>query len=334
MAQMESTRNKLIALLEKNEKDYISGQILSDQLNISRNAVWKHMKELEKDGYTIEAKRNKGYRITGYPDKISENTIKWGLNTDWIAHSVIHKESTPSTQILAHQVAREQAPHGTVIISDEQTEGKGRLNRKWHSEKNNGIWMSILLRPQIPPQHAPQLTLMTATVLAEVLSDHRIQPSIKWPNDLLLQEKKVAGILTEMQAEQDQIQYIIIGIGMNVNQSEDGLYKNLQEKATSLKIETGRTWSIRQLIQDILKKFENVYNYYIENGFAEIKKKWENYGFKIGEPIHIKMVKNEWEATFLGIGEDGALLTTSAEGMPTKVYSAEIDWFKGGNESC
>src|SRR5699024_7368249 len=144
----------------------------------------------------------------------------------------------------------------------------------------------------------------------------------------------VAGILTEMQAEQDQIQYIIIGIGMNVNQSEDGLYKDLQEKATSLKIETGRTWSIRQLIQDILKKFENVYNYYIENGFSEIKKKWENYGFKIGEPIHIKMVKNEWEATFLGIGEDGALLTTSAEGMPTKVYSAEIDWFKGGNESC
>lgn len=331
MAQMESTRNKLIELLEKNENDYISGQILSDKLDISRNAVWKHMKELEKDGYLIDAKRNKGYRITGYPDKISENTIKWGLATDWIARSVIHKESTRSTQNLAHQAAREQAPHGTVIISDEQTEGRGRLNRKWHSEKNNGIWMSIILRPEIPPQHAPQLTLMTATVLAEALAEEGVEPSIKWPNDLLLHKKKVAGILTEMQAEQDQIQYIIIGIGMNVNQTADMFYKDLKEKATSLKVETGKTWSIRQLIQKILKKFEFVYNDYIENGFAKIKTKWEGYGFKIGKPIHIKTAGDEWKSEFLGIGEDGALLTKSFEGEPTKIYSAEIDWFKGGD---
>jgi len=325
---MESTRNRIIELLAKNDKDYISGQAISEQLNISRNAVWKHMKELEKDDYIIEGKPNKGYRIIEYPDKTSENTVKWGLETSWLAQSIIHKETTPSTQILAHQAAQDNAAHGTVVISDEQTSGRGRLNRDWHSAKNDGIWMSIVLRPEILPQQAPQLTLLTATVLADVLTEQvKLKSSIKWPNDILIGQKKTAGILTEMQAEQDQIQYVVIGIGMNINQTVDQLPDDIKKRATSLHIETGETWSVRKLIQHILVKFEQVYDDYMENGFAEVKEKWESYGFKLGEKIQIKTFKEEWESEFLGVADDGALLTRTSKGETTKIYSAEIGWF-------
>jgi BirA family biotin operon repressor/biotin-[acetyl-CoA-carboxylase] ligase len=325
---MESTRNKLIELLANNQDDYISGQVLSDKLKISRSGIWKHMKELEKDGYTIEGKSKKGYRILSYPDKLSENTLQWGLNSKWIGKRIIHKHSTPSTQIIAHQAASEGASHGTVIIADEQTEGKGRMDRHWHSDKGNGIWLSIIVRPEILPYQAPQLTLLTATVLADVLRKFASVTSlIKWPNDILINNRKTAGILTEMQAEQDRIQYVVIGIGINVNQEESDMPKDIAHRATSLKIETNQHWQLRELVQHILITFENTYDSYMKNGFPEIKDKWESFGFKIGENISIKTMRNEWDATFIGIAADGALLTKSADGTIKKLYSAEIDWF-------
>jgi len=325
---MESTRNRLITMLEQHTDRYISGQTLSEALHISRNAIWKHMKELEKDGYEIEAKPRKGYRIIKSPDKLSSNTIKWGLHTNWLGKTIIHKEKTESTQLIGHQAARENVPHGTVIIADEQTGGRGRMNRQWHSSKDKGMWISIILRPEMLPNHASQLTLLTATVLADVLQSlDNVNPLIKWPNDVLLHQKKIAGILTEMQAEQDRIQYILIGVGLNVNQSPSDFHPDLQVKATSLKIETGKNWSIKNIIQSFLTSFEASFDSYMANGFSPIKKKWESYGFKVNEKINIKTFHDEWEGKFLGIAEDGALLTESKSGEPLKLYSAEIDWF-------
>ncbi|WP_188453883.1 biotin--[acetyl-CoA-carboxylase] ligase [Virgibacillus oceani] len=330
---MSSTRNKLIKILEKTRNEYVSGQFLSEELNISRAAIWKHMKELEKDGYEIEGKSKKGYRILKSPEKLSENTVQWGLNTKWLGKKVIHKPTTASTQHIAHQLAQESAPHGTIIIADEQTAGKGRMNRKWHSTAGKGIWMSILLRPEILPYLAPQLTLLTATVLADVLSkDTTIEPKIKWPNDILINSKKTAGILTEMQAEQDQIQYVVIGIGINVNQTTSDIPENINSKATSLQIETNNAFDITNLIQHILQTFENAYDAYIKNGFPNVKDKWESYGFRIGETIQIKTIKKNWHATFLGIAEDGALLTKAEDEEIKRLYSAEIDWYKEGED--
>src|SRR5690554_2579049 len=219
MDRMQSTRNKLIHLLANNDDQYISGQKLSEMLHISRSAIWKQMKNLEKAGYEIEGKPNQGYRILSFPDDLSEYTLQWGLDTEWIGKKIIHKQTTTSTQIVAHKLAQENCEHGTIVIADEQTKGKGRMNRPWHSSKKKGIWMSIILRPAILPYRAPQLTLLTATVLADVINEHiGIRPQIKWPNDILINNKKTAGILTEMQAEQDQIQYVVIGVGLNVNQ--------------------------------------------------------------------------------------------------------------------
>src|SRR5690625_3064301 len=172
MDLMQSTRNKLIHLLANSNSQYVSGQMLSEKLNISRSAVWKQMKNLEKAGYKIDAKPNQGYRILSYPDDVSEYTLQWGLETEWIGKKIIHKESTTTTQFDAHQLAQEKYEHGTIVIADKQTGGKGRRGRPWHSANKKGVWMSIILRPKIPPYRAPQLTLLTATVLAEVIHEH------------------------------------------------------------------------------------------------------------------------------------------------------------------
>ncbi|RYG73590.1 biotin--[acetyl-CoA-carboxylase] ligase [Lentibacillus lipolyticus] len=326
---MASTRYRLIELLNTNENTYISGQKLSEELNISRSAIWKHMKELEKDGYTIEGVRRKGYRIVTSPDKVSENTVLWGLGTDWIGKNMVHKQMADSTQTIAHQEALNGAPNGTVVIADQQTQGKGRMERQWHSAKGKGIWMSIILRPDLNPGLAPQLTLMTAAVVAEVLTVHTpANPKIKWPNDILLNHKKAAGILTEMQAEQDRIQYVVIGIGLNVNQMETDFPDPLKEKATSIRQETGKSCHTTNLIQQILGRFEQVYATFMQNGFSPIKSKWEYYGYKIGEKIRIRTPRNSLDAVLLGIAEDGALLARTSDKEIKKIYSGEIEWLR------
>lgn len=325
---MSSTRKRLIELLMHHEDTYISGQVLSEKLSISRNAVWKHMNELKKDGYVIESVAKKGYRILRYPEKLSENTLAWGLETNWLGKNIVHKASLPSTQTLAHQLALEGAEHGTVVIADEQTQSRGRANRTWYSPQGKGIWMSMILRPRILPYLAPQLTLLTATVLAQVLKQVTgLAPLIKWPNDILLNKKKVAGILTEMQAEQDEIKYVIIGIGMNVNQTKADFADEIQSRATSLQLETKKAWQITPLVQAILAQFEQTFDQYISDGFSPIKKVWETYGFKINEKLQITSGSKTFEGIFIGIAEDGALLTKTAEDTIERIYSAEISWF-------
>ncbi len=332
MDHVQSTRHQLIDLLFTNKHQFVSGQKLADALSISRNAIWKHMKELEKDGYTIEAQARKGYRIVGVPSKMSENTLKWGLNTDWLGKTIIHKESVASTQWIAHELARNGSAHGTIVIADEQTDGKGRMDRSFHSKSGKGLWMSLLIRPQILPYLAPQLTLLTATVLAETLDDlYGIQAQIKWPNDVLIEEQKAAGILTEMHAEQDQIQYVIIGLGLNVFHQKEDFQEDLVRKATSLQLHTKEEVDLQQLAQAILQTFEQQYALFIEGGFDDIKEKWEKYGYKIGELISITTMKESWTARFLGIAEDGALITQKDGEQPKRLYSAEIEWFSSPN---
>ncbi|WP_342745653.1 biotin--[acetyl-CoA-carboxylase] ligase [Sediminibacillus massiliensis] len=322
-----TTRNKLIEILSKNRDGHISGQELSLQLDISRTAVWKHMKELEKDGYGIEAVPRKGYRITDFPDKLSANTVQWGLKTNKIGRRVIHKKEVLSTQIIGHQLAAEGAPEGTVVIADEQTAGKGRMNRKWHSAKGEGIWMSIVLRPGIMPHIAPQITLMTATVLANAIQEVTgLNPQIKWPNDIMINGRKTAGILTEMQAEQDQVQYIVLGIGMNVNQLETAMPAELHKKATSLRQETGQLWNLNTLIQTILSNFESAYDHFLQYGFSDTKQKWESLAYKMGEIVTINTPGRQWKAELVGLAANGAVQVRTADNKVETLYSAEIQW--------
>ncbi|GAB4073598.1 bifunctional biotin--[acetyl-CoA-carboxylase] synthetase/biotin operon repressor [Barrientosiimonas marina] len=327
MVKMQSTRYHLIELLTTTEGTYISGQLLSDRLHISRSAIWKHMKELEKDGYVIEGIPRKGYRIVQSPDKVSPNTIQWGLETEWLGQKIIHKTSTESTQEIAQQAARNNAEHGTVVIADEQTNGRGRMGRAWKSAKNKGVWMSLILRPAITPAAATRLTLLTATVLADVITKQTAAaPAIKWPNDLLINHKKIAGILTEMQAEQDRTQYVIVGIGVNVNQTLYDFAAPLKQQAASIKSETGEDQPIVPLIQSLLRSFEKTYDAFIDIGFSGIKTKWETYAYRIGERIRVQTNQTVFEAVLAGIADDGALLVQTDAGETQNVYSGEISW--------
>ncbi|WP_338079288.1 biotin--[acetyl-CoA-carboxylase] ligase [Aquibacillus halophilus] len=300
---------------------------MSKMLGISRTAVWKHMKELQKDGYEIEGISKKGYKITQFPSKVSVNTLQWGSKTKWLGKTLIHKHSTGSTQIIGHQLAVEGTPHGTVVVADVQTEGKGRFDRKWHSSNNKGIWMSIVLRPNLLPNQAPQITLLAATVIADVIkSKTGLSPNIKWPNDVLINNKKVSGILTEMQAEQDRIQYMVLGIGININQSVETLANDIKASATSLRIESTIEWNIRDLIQETLAHFEQAYDSFIDEGFSPIKSKWESYAYMIGQSVRIKTFKKETTAQLIGIKEDGALIIKNEDGSHESLYSAEIQW--------
>ncbi|HLR22346.1 MAG TPA: biotin--[acetyl-CoA-carboxylase] ligase [Pseudogracilibacillus sp.] len=324
---MSSTRQKLIDLLSDAGTNYISGQYLSDTLNISRSAVWKHMNVLKEDGYEIEAKAKKGYRILQFPNKVSENTISWGLGTKWLGKKIIHKTSMPSTQALAHDLARNGAKHGTVIIADEQTTGKGRMGRTWFSKKGKAISMSMILRPNLLPYLTPQLTLLTATVVAEVLQQHTGSTvQIKWPNDILINGQKMTGILTEMQAEQDQVQYVIIGVGININHTAKDLPDLSEYQATSLYMATQQKWDIIPIIQQILRTFEEKYAMFLKDGFNPVKQSWESYGFRMNETLQITSGKETFNAVFLGIAEDGALLAKRLNGNIESIYSGEITW--------
>ncbi|MUV39796.1 Biotin--[biotin carboxyl-carrier protein] ligase [Lentibacillus sp. JNUCC-1] len=325
---MSSTRQALIRILAGNKQDntYISGQQLSEKLNISRTAVWKYMNDLKQDGFIINAVPNKGYRIQQFPSRLSANSMQWGLETKWLGQRIVHKNTVPSTQFVAHDLAREGAEHGTVVIANEQTAGRGRLNRKWQSRRDKGIWMSMILRPNMLPHLAPQLTLLTACAVAEaVLIDTHLTPQIKWPNDILFNGRKAVGILTEMQAEQDRIQYVIIGIGVNVNHNTADLAEGLTQHATSLQIESNEPQDIVQLSQQILVQFERLYASYCDKGFSVVKDKWERYAYKMNEPIAIHTHNKTSSAIFRGIAEDGALCIEE-KGMPKKIYSAEIVW--------
>lgn len=328
---MQSTQNQFIQTLIQHKNDYISGQRLADTLNISRSAVWKHMKALEEAGYKIEARRNVGYRILEVPDELNEFTLKWDLKTNWLGKTIIHKTTTLSTQLDAHQWAEKGAEHGTIIIADEQTKSVGRNQKKWYSKEKNGIWLSMILKPNIFPYEAPQLTLLSATVLAEMIQKKTgLRPNIKWPNDVFLNNQKVSGILTEMKAEQDNVLYVVIGIGLNVNQKKQDFPEHIRRGTTSLAIETGINYSLVQMTQHLLEIFEKQYDAFIEYGFLDVKSRWESYSYKVGESIHVRTGHETFYAKLLGIAEDGALRIEKRDGTIQKLYSAEINWFEGG----
>jgi BirA family transcriptional regulator, biotin operon repressor / biotin---[acetyl-CoA-carboxylase] ligase len=305
---------------------FLSGQHLAELIGCSRTAVWKHIEELRKEGFELEAVRNKGYRILGTPEKVTADEVRLGLTTNFIGRNIHYVESVESTQKIAHRLASEDAPEGTVILAEEQLSGRGRMARKWHSPKYTGIWMSMIIRPNIPLSNAPQLTLLSAVAIVQAIEEMTdLIPEIKWPNDILINGKKVTGILTELQAEADRIHSIIIGIGINVNQKKEDFPLELQEIATSLFIENRETVSRAELIRSIFKHFERLYTLYLEQGFLPIKLLWEGYASSIGKYIKARTVKNTIEGKALGITNDGVLQLEDMSGTIHHIYSADIE---------
>ncbi|GMB07902.1 biotin--[acetyl-CoA-carboxylase] ligase [Thermolongibacillus altinsuensis] len=320
------TRKKLLKLFAEANGEFISGQKISDQLGCSRTAVWKHIEDLRQEGFEVEAVRRLGYRLKSAPDKVTGNEIQLGLKTKRLGWNVYYEESVPSTQKIAHKLAYDGAEEGTLVIAEEQTAGRGRLDRSWHSPKGTGIWMSLILRPAIPPQQAPQLTLLAAVAVSQGIQEVTgLVPDIKWPNDILLNGKKAVGILTELQADPDQVHAVIVGIGINVNQTREHFPSELASTATSLALEAGKPVNRAQLVQMILSKFETLYDQYLQHGFSPIKLLWEGYAVTIGKEVVARTLSGTVSGVALGITDTGTLKLRTKDGDIHYIYSADIE---------
>jgi BirA family biotin operon repressor/biotin-[acetyl-CoA-carboxylase] ligase len=306
---------------------FISGEELSQTCGCSRTAVWKHIEELRREGYQFEAVRRAGYRLIAAPDRISAEEILAGLTTERIGRTIYAHDTVPSTQLLAHEAASKGAPEGTIVIAEQQTGGKGRLGRSWHSPKGTGIWMSLIIRPAIPLPKTPQITLLTAVTVAKAMKQAVDVPVlIKWPNDIFIEDKKVCGILTELNAEADRVNYLVIGIGINVNSVESDFPAELLPVATSLRIASGKPIKRASLIQTFCRLFEEEYDHYLRYGFDRVKQEWEENSYSIGKWVTVRTLHSALEGRALGLDAEGVLIVEDANGNRHRVYSADVDY--------
>ncbi|NGQ94537.1 biotin--[acetyl-CoA-carboxylase] ligase [Brevibacillus sp. SYP-B805] len=324
---MRNIKHEILKAFHEHPDQFISGEALSRICNCSRTAVWKHIEELRQEGYRFEAVRRAGYRLLAAPDVIKAEEIQAGLATRLIGRVIHAYDDVTSTQLLAHEAAGKGAPEGTIVIAERQTAGKGRLGRAWHSPKGTGIWMSLIIRPSMPLAKAPQLTLLTAVSLAKAIqATYDLTVQIKWPNDLLYEGKKFCGILTELNAESDRINYLVIGIGINVNTVESDFPEELKAVATSLRIASGKTVKRAELIQSFCRQFETEYEHYLAHGFERTRAEWESLSMSLGRMVTVRTIHTTLEGKAVGLDPEGVLIVQDAAGRQHKVYSADIDY--------
>jgi BirA family biotin operon repressor/biotin-[acetyl-CoA-carboxylase] ligase len=319
-----TTRDNILAYLKEAKGTWVSGESLSTGLSVSRSAVWKHIRKLTEDGYLIMSSPRKGYMLEKASDMLLPEEIREGLTTRILGKKEIHHlRETVSTNITAKQLAAGGAPEGTLVVSEMQTGGKGRLGRNWFSPFGEGIYISFILRPAISPAEAPKITLMTAVAMAEALhSGPGLNVWIKWPNDILLGGKKLAGILTEISTEMDAVDYVIIGVGLNVNTFS--FPPDLKETATSLLLETGKAHSRSSLMRDFLKWFENYYELFQRADFEPILNRWRQFSQIAGRRISVETIGGMTIGRALDIDRDGFLMVEDNVGQIHRIYSGDI----------
>ena len=300
---------KILELLEKSE-GFLSGEEISEKLGITRSAVWKHIKSLKKAGYAVVSVPSKGYKIEYAPDKINPERIR-----KFVPGELYFFEKTASTNIEAK--LSENAPDKSVFIAETQTDGRGRLGRKWLSSKDGGVYMSIYLKPDIPPYKVSALTLVAGLAVQRAIEN----TTIKWPNDVLFSGRKVAGILTEMSAEIDRVGYVVVGIGVNVNTEAFSI--DLVRKATSMYLETGKKYERESVINSILENFWQIYDEFLKGNFAKIRREYMRCCATLRKEVVI--IKNDEEivARAVDITENGELVVEK-DGKRFSVNSGEV----------
>lgn len=317
-------KEKILKFL-KESNDFVSGQKISEELNVTRAAVWKYINALKKEGYEISSITKKGYKLINSPDILNAEEVNKHLNTLNIGKKIIHYNTINSTNIEAKNLANDGEIEGTVIISEEQINGRGRLGRGWVSPKNKGIWMSIILRPDINPVDAAKVTQIGAASVLLAIKNTGLDPLVKWPNDIVVDGKKVCGILTEMNAELHRINYLVIGIGINVNIEENEYPNEIKEMATSLKIQTGKTINRKKLTADILNYFEEFYNdFKLNKSIKEPIKICRNNSALIGKEVLVIKNGESIKVTAVDINDEGVLLIRNNNGEIEELISGEV----------
>lgn len=317
---MVQVKERILDYLKK-EHEYISGDEIAGRVGISRQGLWKHIQDLKDSGYDIVAVPHLGYRLESSPDRLFALEITHGLNTKFIAKKIHYFDYLVSTMDLAMQLGMQAAPNGTLVLAESQTKGRGRLGRSWFSPKYKGIYLSLILRPKISPSGSPILTLLSAVSICEAIKKTvGLDAQIKWPNDVFICNKKVAGILTEMNAEMDKVNFIVIGIGLNVNNDK----KSLVTQATSLKEQAGQSLSRIFLLQELLRRIENNYFLLEDKGGQSIIDKWRSFSLTLGRRVKVYCQDKHVEGQAVDIDQDGALLIRKDSGLIQKVFSGDV----------
>lgn len=315
-------KEEILHMMEKQE-DFLSGQEMCNVLGVSRTAVWKAIRQLEAEGYEIEAVRNKGYRLLSEPDLLTEKEISENLHTRWAGRHLVLMESTDSTNNEAKRLAEAGEPCGTLVISEIQTAGRGRMGRPWSSPKKSGIWMSLLIRPKISPVHASMITLvMGLSVQQAVKNETGLSCWIKWPNDIVADGKKICGILTEMSAETDAVNHIVIGVGINV--LNEAFPDEIRSVATSILKETGASCSRNKIIAETMNRFEHNFDIFLKT--EDLSGLLDTYNASLinrNRQVRVLDPAGEYSGTAAGIDKDGELLVRT-EDTVRKVTSGEV----------
>lgn len=314
---------EILRLLKK-ERGYVSGQQICERFHVSRTAVWKAVEQLKKEGYEIEAVRNKGYYLIESPDILSETEIESMIKTVWAGRKVTYYEQTDSTNIQAKLAGENGGAHGTLFVADRQVAGKGRRGRSWESPKGVCIYMTLLLRPDLPPEKAPMLTLVMALGVAEGIREQTgLDARIKWPNDIVLSGKKICGILTEMSTEIDYINYVVTGVGINANQ--DGFPEEIKETATSLMLEGGRAVRRSELIAAVMRRYEEAYAAFMETGdMSRLQERYNELLVNRGRDVRVLEPQGEYSAHAKGINSRGELVVSTPEGEEKHIFAGEV----------
>ena len=309
-------RSSVLELLRSRVGTYISGEEIAKQLNVSRTAIWKHIRELKQVGYEISSHGKSGYCLLGTPDLLLPSEVRSVLKSEIIGRDVKHLYDTNSTNNEAKKLAAEGAIEGTIVLSEAQSDGRGRLARGFFSPPSKGIWLSVILRPAFAPQHAAKCTLMAAVAVTKAIEKvTKVRCGIKWPNDIFFEGKKVVGILTEMSAEMDAINYVVIGIGINVNIAQPEFPQELQSIATSLQAVTGKRVDRKELLSQVLMEIETCYQEAVKNGFQGILQEWKEYSITLGQAVNVIGIDRTFSGRAMDIDEDGALLVETKAGV-------------------
>ena len=317
---------EILSALRAADGAAISGADLSQKLGVSRAAIWARIEDLRNLGYDIEATPHLGYQLISSPDVLHADDLASRLGkTKVIGRDIRVFRETTSTNDIVDRLARDGVKEGVVVFAESQTKGRGRLGRKWLSPAKKGLWFSILLRPNLRPPEMTRLIVASATALRRAIQSHtRLPFEIKWPNDILIRGKKVAGILTELSAELDRVKYVILGIGVDVNLNQSDFPSDLRKFATSLKAELGKAISRPELAVLILRELDRDYASLCNGRFQALADEWEAHCTTIGHSVRIRVGDRQVVGRAESLGEDGALLVRTDHGHLERIVGGDV----------
>jgi BirA family biotin operon repressor/biotin-[acetyl-CoA-carboxylase] ligase len=318
---------EILRLLKHRSPGFLSGEEISRRLEVTRAAIWKRVRHLRALGYEIEASTRTGYRLIRSPDLLTPSEVRPLLRTKWMGRSIHHFHSMDSTNSMAYELALQGAEEGEIVVAESQKKGRGRLGRKWFSPPLTNLYLSIILRPEIPPQQASLMTLMAAVATAGAIHKFSgLQPMIKWPNDILLKNRKVAGLLNEIHSEMDRIHFVVLGIGVNLNMDEKMFSKEIRSLATSLKREMGQSVSRKAFLQTLLEELEIWYETFLKEGAPPILQAWRDKAQIHGRPVKVTSFGEILSGTAIDVDNDGALILETKAGERKRVVAGDVEY--------